>query len=398
MDRFLTQLILKERERYKKMIFIAGPRQVGKTTLLKQLAEHYPGPLFNWDDLDDRRLLTKTPNEAFQGSAVYFDEIHKYPRWKNFLKGKFDTQGSQCLIHVTGSARLDVYRRGGDSMMGRYHLFRMHPLTVAEVLGQPLRLESPDHGSFRQNGTPTSAQGDTWRTLARFGGFPEPFLAGTERRHRQWQNMRHERLVREDIRDMSHVRELALLEKMIQLLPERVGGLLSLNALRLDIMVSHDAVRSWVSLLEDFYYHFLLSPYTGRLARALNKERKLFLWDWSEVTEPGPRFENMVASHLLKWCHYLTDTGLANAELHYLRDKEKREVDFLITFDRKPWCLVEAKRSDRTVSKDALYFSERLGRVPIYHVVDDHGGTEHRKPEGIPYTTLSAAAFCGALV
>ena len=143
MERYLTRVILKEREKYKKMLFVAGPRQVGKTTLLSQVAERYPGPMFNWDVLEHRKLLTKNPAEAFKGGAVYFDEIHKYPRWKTFLKGMFDTRGHNCLIHVTGSARLDVYRRGGDSMMGRYHLYRMHPITVAEALGHPLPSKAP---------------------------------------------------------------------------------------------------------------------------------------------------------------------------------------------------------------------------------------------------------------
>jgi predicted AAA+ superfamily ATPase len=398
MERILTKLILEERREYKKMIFIAGPRQVGKTTLLARIAERYPGPLFNWDVLEHRKLITQSPRDAFKEGAVYFDEIHKYPRWKNFLKGMFDTQGDHCLIHVTGSARLDVYRRGGDSLMGRYHLFRMHPVTVAEALGRPLELSEPSHGRLRESAAPNPAAWDAWQALRRFGGFPEPFLAGTAAAHRRWLGSRHERLVREDIRDMSRVRELAQLEQMVQLLPGRAGNPLSLNSLREELLVSHDAVRNWVSTLEDFYYLFLVPPYAGRLARAINKERKLYLWDWSEVEDAGHRFENMVASHLLKWCHYLTDTGLAKADLHYQRDKLKREVDFLITFDRKPWCLVEAKASDRNVSKQALQLSEKAGRIPIYQLVDDGGGTTHRKIDGIPCTVTSAAAFCAGLV
>ncbi|MEK6705422.1 MAG: AAA family ATPase [Bdellovibrionota bacterium] len=381
------------------MIFVSGPRQVGKTTLFKQLMATYPGPLMNWDDLDSRKLIAHHPYQPFENhTAVYFDEIHKYPRWKNYLKGAFDLYGDRCLIHVTGSVKLDVYRRGGDSLLGRYLLFLLHPFSLAEKCGWKVPAALPDPLRVLKKSLPVKEHSETWSHLEKFGGFPEPFLAGSEKRHRNWLRTRHERLVREDIRDMSRIRELALMEQMIALLPERSGQLLSLNSLREILEVSHEAVRHWIDLLEQFYYLFLIPPYAGRLGRALKKERKLYLWDWSEVTEPGPRFENMVASHLLKWCDLMTQMGLGNLKLNYVRDKEKNEVDFVLLKENKPWLLVEAKLSDTNFSPSLFRFSERLGGISGIQLIRQSGVLSEKRSGQASFFMASADRFFSGLI
>ncbi len=397
--RLLTKIIVEERKSYKKMIFVSGPRQVGKTTLFRELCRIHYGPILNWDNLKTRALITKTPYAPFEETgAVYFDEIHKYPRWKNYLKGAFDTYENRCLIYVTGSSKLDVYRRGGDSMLGRYRLFRLHPFTLNEFINNKYSLDILKTLDNIYNSKPSSKeQLEIWALLNKFGGFPEPLIAGSEKLYNNWKQTRHERLVREDIRDTTRIRELALLEQLITLLPDRIGNPLSLNSLKNDLGVSHDSIRNWISTLEEFYYLYMIPVYTAKYNRSLQKERKPYLWDWSEVEDPGFRFENMIASHLLKWCHLMRDTGSANLSLSYMRDKEKNEVDFIILDGKKPMFLVEAKKSDTNISKPLLIFSKRLGNIPVFQVVDLPDILTIRNIEGIKACTVSATRFIKAL-
>lgn len=398
--RQLSHVLQEERKHYQKMIFVSGPRQVGKTTVLSQLNEIYPGPILNWDNLDDRSRISKEASRLFsENENIYFDEIHKQPRWKNFLKGYFDKYGSQCRIHVTGSARLDVYRRGGDSLQGRYILFRLHPFTLAEIL-HPSRLPKEHVLSdlLEPDERDLAKADEAWKILKKFGGFPEPFLRQSEAFYRRWRSQRHERLVREDIRDMTRIRELALLEQMVAILPDRIAQPLSLNALREDLEVSHDSVRLWTQMLEEFYYLFLIPPYNKRLARSSKKEQKVYLWDYSELRLEGALFENMVASHLLKWSQMSRDIGFKEIEIHYIKNKEKMEVDFLITEEKKPVLLIEAKLNDTTPSSNAIQFSQILGKIPVVQLVDQSGVFQKRTIDSIPWSVMSAARFFKGLV
>ncbi|MBI2604502.1 MAG: ATP-binding protein [Deltaproteobacteria bacterium] len=382
------------------MIFVSGPRQVGKTTLFTQLSKSLPGSIYNWDRLPDRRRITAEPDSLFEGDSVYFDEIHKFPRWKNFLKGGFDAHGDHCKIHVTGSARLDVYRRGGDSLLGRYIKYTMHPFTAGEILGvnrkplEPLELDAV----LREAKPGSSELIETWKLLERFGGFPEPFTKANDRHYNQWLQNRHERLVREDIRDMTRIRELSLFESMVALLPSKIGSPLSLNSLKEDLSVSHDSIRLWLSLLEEFYYLFGLPCHSEKVARSLKKERKIYLWDWSEIDDPAIRFENMVACHLNKFVDYMTDSGLAKCSLRYFRDKERNEVDFIVLKNRNPWFMVEAKLNDRSIQKALLSGSKKHGSPPCIQLVNDFGTSSHRKIDGMDYYVMPAAIFFRELI
>ena len=373
-----------------RMVFIAGPRQVGKTTLAQRLLASEPGGVYlNWDNREDRREI-RAARWPGGPALVVLDELHKWRGWKGWLKGEFDKHRPATRFVVTGSARLDVYRRGSDSRQGRYHHYRLHPFTHNEAARSrpPAEIEPGRELVFG-----TGAPG-TVGALLRFGGFPEPFLAASVRTHRRWQKERVDRVVREDVRDLETVRDLSLIQLLADLLPDRVGSPLSLNALREDLESSHRALTHWMDVLERLYYAVRIRPFESSRVRSLRKMPKAYLWDWSEVTAPGPRFENMVAMHLLKFCHYLEDKDGFRAELRYLRDRTGREVDFLVTLDRKPWFAVEAKLTETAVDPSLVYFRERLKIPFVYQVV--LGAARDVVQDGV--RCLPAAKFLSALI
>lgn len=359
-----------------RMAFVVGPRQVGKTTLAQRLQrERNSTDLYrNWDDLQWRRAISRDPYgfvDAYRPRTgrvrplVVLDEIHKFPRWKRYLKGLWDTRKDRIDVLVTGSGRLDVYQRGGDSLLGRYHQYRLHPLSVREVVdSHPPPSDYLPEGTLQvwrdASGPPPRRVRAAFDDLLRWGGFPEPFLKRNDRALRQWHRERHDLIVREDLRDLSRIQLLSHVEELVELLVQRSGSLLSYNLLREDLQVALDSVRLWVGYLRRLYFIHLVRPYAGRLARALRREPKVYAWDWSEVAGEGERFENLVAGHLLKWCHFTQDWGHPPLDLHFVRDKEKREVDFLITLDRKPWMLIETKLSDTDPGPAIHYFAQRL--------------------------------------
>lgn len=357
----------------RKMAFVAGPRQVGKTTLALSLlgpraTERSPAYL-NWDDPRAAARIRRVelpPNEPL----LVFDEIHKYARWRNLLKGIYDTEKSSRKILVTGSARLDHYRKGGDSLVGRYRMFRLHPFSLRELGGGREPLDA----------------------LLRFGGFPEPLFAASETEHRIWTRDRLSRVVREDLRDLEHVREVSLVEHLVDLLPARVGSPLSIANLRQDLEVDHKTVERWLGILENLYVCFRVPPYGPPRVRAVKKERKLYLWDWSTIEDPGPRFENLVASQLLKYCHLVEDTLGHAMELRFLRDTDKREVDFVVLQGRKPLFAVECKTGERAIAPAVRYFAERAGIPRFYQV---HLGEAHFQTG--PVTVLPFDRFCDEL-
>lgn len=374
-----------------KMVFVAGPRQVGKTTLAQQILTTSPaGVYLNWDNRDDRREI-RAARWPGGPALVVLDEIHKWRGWKGWLKGEFDKHRATTRFLVTGSARLDLYRRGSDSLQGRYHHYRLHPFSHNEAPGNRPLVRAVEPGRDLAFG---AGSRETLDALMRFGGFPEPFLAQSVRTHRRWQKERLERVLREDVRDLEAIRDLSSLQLLADLLPERVASPLSLNALREDLEVSHRALTHWIDILERLYYVVRIRPFESSRVRSLRKMPKAYLWDWSEVAAPGARFENLVALHLLKLCHYLQDREGHRVDLHYLRDRTGREVDFLVTSNGKPWFAVEAKVGEAAIDPSLLYFRDRL-RIPfVYQVVLQ--GTRDFVQDGV--RCLPAAAFLSALL
>jgi uncharacterized protein len=406
MDRMLAGLLEKEHfaAPAARMAFVSGPRQCGKTTLAMMMQEARASQdLYrNWDDLSFRRELTAEPYRFLDSyrplkskrPLAVLDEIHKFPRWKIYLKGLWDTRKDRADILVTGSGRLDIYQRGGDSLLGRYHQYRLHPLSLSEVLGRKFL---PDRDTFPQimkrlmaySDAPSREAQEAFDSLFRFGGFPEPFLSQSARRHRLWLREKRELLTKQDLRDLTRIHMLSSIEQMVELLIPRAGSLLSLNSLRQELGVALDSVRLWMAQIERLYFCYRILPYAGKLTRSLRREPKLYLYDWSEIPEEGKRFENMLASALLRWRDFAQDWGQEKLGLHFIRDKEKREVDFLLTIENKPQLLIEAKLSNPQPSAALHYFSDRLGAIPKLLIV-----ANLQKPgsaSGVP--VLPAAVF-----
>lgn len=395
--RLYDLLVRHHLKEYRQMVFISGPRQVGKTTVGKSL-QSLPGffVYFNWDSQDDRTLIIQGPKKVAEKAGlakarkgkliIVFDEIHKYRKWKQFLKGFFDVYEKECQIVVMGSAKLNVYKAGGDSLMGRYFLYRLHPFSIGELLRK--RLSESD---LRP---PKKIPQKDFEVLLRFGGFPEPYLRRNPRFSVNWQRLRKEQLFREDIRDLSQVQELAQLEMLAMLLVNQTGQLLSYNNLANAINVSAPTIKRWLSSLESFYFTFRVQPWAKNVKRTLKKDPKYYLWDWSLIQDEGARHENFVASHLLKAVHLWTDSGFGEYGLYFVRDKEKREVDFLVTKDHHPFFLVEVKTTNHSgISRSLHYFQKELKVPHAFQVVFDEPYVQkdcfsYKKPVIVPAITF----------
>jgi len=334
-----------------KMVFIGGPRQVGKTTfalsMLSGIQDETAPAYLNWDVLEDRERIIAAqlpPGEK----RVILDEIHKYANWRNLVKGLYDKNKSSVSFLVTGSAKLDYYRKGGDSLQGRYHYHRLHPFSMTELTA------SPDAATVEQ--------------LLKFGGFPEPFLRATDRFHRRWLRENSHRVIHEDLNDLENVREISNLDLLLHHLPACVGSPLSVNRLSKLLQVAPQTVDHWLTIFERLYLTYRIPPFGGARIRAVRKEKKLYFWDWSRVAQSGPRFENMVAGQLLKYCHSLEDAEGYEMELRYIRDTDKREVDFVVLRDGNPEFAVECKTGDRKASPACRYFRERTNIPRFYQV------------------------------
>jgi hypothetical protein len=347
-----------ERDLRRKMVFVSGPRQVGKTTLARSLRGAKAGYL-NWDVAEHRERILR--RELPAAALWIFDEIHKYRAWRGFLKGLFDSRRAGQRILVTGSARLDLYRYGGDSLQGRYHMLRLHPLSVREA-----GIES--HESFRQ--------------LLRLGGFPEPFFGGTEREARRWSREYRTRLIREDVAGLERIQDLGTLELLALRLPDLVGSPLSINALREDLQVSHKTVAGWIAVLERLYAVFRLPPLGAPRLRAVKKEMKHYHFDWSLVPAEPARFENLVASHLLKWVHFQQDVEGREVELRYFRDTDGREVDFVVLERGVPTLMIETKWGDQEVDRSLRYLKAKFPAVPAWQL-SAVGRKDYLTAEGI---------------
>ena len=365
--RIYTAILRDHLNRHRQMALVAGPRQVGKTTACRALADDY----LNWDNADDRRELLRGPASLAtrlrldrlraKPPIVVLDELHKHAKWKTLLKGFFDTYGGRTRILVTGSSRLDVFRRGGDSLMGRYLLYHMHPWSVAESI----RTSLPE----RELHAPVEIPDAEWNALWEHGGFPEPFLRRDSRFSRRWRSLRRDQLSREDVRDLARVTDLGTMETLMQILAERSAQPLVYANLAGEVQVAVDTAKRWTGLLTGIHYGFLVRPWFRNVAKALRKEPKWYLRDWSGVDDDGARAETFVACHLLKAVEGWTDLGFGDFELRYLRDKQKREVDFLVVRDRKPWFLVEAKLSDTRLSSSLAHYQRQTKAPHAFQVV-----------------------------
>lgn len=370
MHRYLEKNIREDLN--EKMVFVGGPRQVGKTTLAFNIlnADEAHPAYKNWDIVDHQKSLMAGELPANQ-KLIVLDEIHKYKNWRNLVKGFYDGQKSKKQFLITGSARLDYFRKGGDSLQGRYHYYRLHPLSLYEIGGQ-------------------SSQADL-QHLLQFGGFPEPFLKANARHWKRWQQERNDRVIQEDLISLEQVKDISQLKLLQNILPGKVGNLLSLENLRKDLNVAFETADKWTQIFENLYYCFRIQAYGFSEARAAKKEKKLYLWDWSLVEKESARKENLMASLLLKYCHFKQDTEGDKYDLHFYRDSMGREIDFIVLKNKKPLFAVECKSGDESIASNLKYFSARLP-IPLYYQV--HFGKKHNeiaeyKTEIIPFIEFS---------
>jgi predicted AAA+ superfamily ATPase len=392
-----------------KMRFIAGPRQCGKTTLGRSvLARHGSAHLwFNWDIPETRRLYRedtffyRAAMQKLKQPWACFDEIHKQREWKNILKGIYDADGERLRILVTGSARLELFRRSGDSLAGRFFLFRLSPVLLGELLGRARPSVPPSdprnwvesclyprhHGI---NSGESKEARDGFDQLYRFGPFPEPLLKAQTRFASLWRRNYLDAVIRGDLRDLSRVRDLDLVEALIALIPWRVGAPFSVNSVREDLQVAHATVKNMMRHLERLLVTFSLAPYSRKVTRPVKRERKVYLYDWTSVEDPGTRFENLVALELLGRTHLWTETGSDEWDLQYVRTREGRETDFVLLRQGKPWCLLECKSRRAALESHHLLFARKLGGIPVVQLVREHGVL---RAKGREVVSVSAGRF-----
>ena len=360
----------------KEMIFLSGPRQSGKTTL----AEKMIGSIFknvsyfNYDFIDSKRILRKDPyffekidRKDASLPLVIFDEIHKHDKWKNYLKGVYDKFYGQYCFLVSGSGRLDTFQKRGDSLAGRYFMFHLYPLTISELGNSYL---SPDDFLNDPIVVPIfkKALWDLWNTIDAFSGFPEPFLQEKKPFFNRWYKTYSRQLLYEDIRDMSGIRKIDSLVSLFSILPSKIGNPVSINNLAMDIGTSFKTISDWLTVFDRFFLSFSLSPWTSKIARAIKKEKKIYLMNPAIIENRGVRMENIVAIELSRAVQLWSDMGFGNFNIHYIRNKEKEEVDFLISENNKPKLLIETKLNDTNPSKPLVKFQRQLN-VPAIQLV-----------------------------
>ena len=389
---------------FNKMAFVSGPRQVGKTTLAQHYQRQFSQSLYlNWDALPhqkkiltDPAFLEKENREPDQPFLVVLDEIHKYARWKNYLKGVYDQYKDEFQFLVTGSGRLDLFKKSGDSLFGRYFSVLLLPLSLGEL---SRRLNGFDAFNRGLDNPPADSQEhrSAYQQLFRFSGFPEPFSRGRDDFYNLWFAERKRLLVREDIRDTNAIRNISLFEHLAHLIPGRIGSPLSVNALREDVGVAFETARDWIALLEHFYYLFRITPYANRVSRALRKEAKAYLFDWAEIEDESTRFENLVALHLLKAVRLWQEHGDKIIGLNFIRDKEKREVDFILSERGIPLCLIECKLSEKELAPSLVHFQEKL-EVPVaVQLLHESGVCQKRRAKGMTQWVISADRWLSLL-
>jgi predicted AAA+ superfamily ATPase len=379
---------MKEREPYlriweelageKSMVFLTGPRQAGKTTLAQIISRSFPNHLyFNWDIAEHRTRFFENPDffEAVERKdpskpLIILDEIHKHRDWKNYLKGVYDRHRAAFLFLVSGSGRLDLYQKGGDSLAGRYFLFHLWPFTISELGGANREIQDFLGDPLHMNMHKADQRRRVWSALSQRSGFPEPYLAGKATTYRRWSRTYAQQLVREDIRDLTGIKSVQDMESLYLLLPSRVGSPVSIPSLARDLKVSYNSVKNWLSVFERFFLSFSVSPWTRKISRAIQKERKVYLWDSPRIEDSAARFENMVALELWRALSAWNDMGYGDFSLHFIKNREKQEVDFLVVEGRKPVLLIEAKLSDPEPSPALKKFQQALG-IPAVQLVNE---------------------------
>ncbi len=324
---------------------------------------------------------------------IILDEIHKYIDWKNYLKGIYDGFADEFRFLITGSGRLEFSRKKGDALAGRYLHFHFYPFTIGEIFALSIGIE--DVSILTEIPEQSAIAQETWETMFQVSGFPEPFLKGTRLKYRRWTKSYHSQVIRDDIRDEFAVRQVDTMEALYFLLSGCVGSPFFFSNHARTLKISHKTVSSWITVFEQFFLVFKIRPYSKRISRSLVKEPKIYFYDYCRVHDEALRFENMVAVELSRAVTLWNDFGLGEYELWYLRNKQKEEVDFLVTKNANPFFMVEAKLSETAISPHLVKFQNIL-HIPAIQLINQKNVA--RKIRNGPDTILVASAanwlFC----
>ncbi|MBU2574641.1 MAG: ATP-binding protein [Elusimicrobia bacterium] len=365
----------------RQMRFITGPRQAGKTTIAKQqLARAGSGLYYNWDNKELRAryraggdlIAADLLKTGRRGAWACFDEIHKMPRWKNILKDYFDAHENKVNFIVTGSARLDMFRSSGDSLSGRYFLFNLNPLTLAEASGASFAgiLPGPDAaGHIERAASRAGAPRAEFAGLLKYGGFPEPFLKASGVFHKKWTETYLEQVVDRDLRDLTRIQQLESVKRLLLIMPSKIGSPLSINSIREDLEVNFLTAKNYMDHLCRTCVLFKLPPYSPKIRSLVKKEQKVYFYDWTLAGEEGAKFENYVAAELKARLDLWNDSQDDCYALHFVRSRDGLETDFLIVKNNAPWLLCEAKLSSQGVASHHHRHSLTLGNIPFAQVV-----------------------------
>lgn len=362
----------------RQMRFIAGPRQCGKTTLAKAILKRKRSDSFyyNWDKQGIREKYRKDHDFFLIDIAkhrlklpwICFDEIHKTHKWKNILKDFFDTYESSLRALITGSARLDLFRRSGDSLAGRYMLFHLFPFRLAELNGSK-NLERPAADAtkfiYKKLASENKSSQTNMELLLKFSGFPEPLFKSSSDFHRSWQRSYLQRTIYEDIKDLSQINDLDKVANLYEELSYKIASPLSINSLTSSIEANFATVKNYLRYLELAYQIFFVPPYNKRLDKSVKKEQKIYFYDWTRVNGTPAKYENYVACELHALVNYWTDAGYCDAQLFFIRNKNGNETDFLITIDKEPWLLIEVKSSSDQIASHHYNHIKQLGKIPF---------------------------------
>ena len=391
----------------KPLIMLAGPRQAGKTTFAQDIVskDFTDTVYFNWDIAKDKSRLindpvffTKIPRKSLSSKPlVILDEIHKYRNWKNYLKGIYDQFKNEYKFLVTGSGRLEFSRKAGDSLAGRFLKFHIFPFTLAE-----LNTSRKSHESFFNdplNNISPAAENQTkgvFESLWELSGFPEPFMNGKKTFWRAWSSSYGQQIIRDDLRTIADIRNIDLIETLFALIPSRVGRPLSINNLAEDLQVAFDTAKNWLMLFDAFYLTFRLSPWTVKISRSILKEKKIYLFNYPAIEDEAARFENLIALEFLRAVETWNDSGWGKFSIHYLRNKDKQEVDFLIAKNQKPFLMAEVKLSDETPAANLIAFQKDLN-VPAIQLVKKEGVKKIYKNDRNNILVITAHKWLSAL-
>jgi len=380
------------REFGRQMRFIIGPRQTGKTTAAKEFLKEQDclNLYYNWDQrkirdryLADSHFFTREIYnvEPAKGKRwLCMDEIHKYPKWKNVLKDFFDSFGDENGFVVTGSARLDMMRKSGDSLAGRYFTFRLNPITLRELTNSTFQEPPEDAEEWIKNKLDHPAyEEDYLSALLKLSGFPEPLLSASDRFQKKWRTDYVDRLIREDLRDLTRIQQLENIAAIMHLLPTRISSPLSINSLAKDVKCGFSTVSNYLNAMELGYLIFRITPYSKKIARSLTKETKAYFYDWTRVNAPAGQFENYVAVELKTILEIWTDAGIGNFQMHFIRNRDGKETDFLVLRESEPWLMIEAKLSRSSIDYHHRKSKDMLGGVPFLQVVRQENVAEKRE-------------------